>query len=1051
MVANRTLKVHLLGDYRVVVGAVPIPAEAWRSRRAAALLKLLALAPGHALTRDEVLEALWPALPPPAATNNLRVTAHALRGILRASPGVSIEPLRYRGDRLALQLDGPVVTDVAAFEAAAAAARRTRNIDNLESALALYGGDLLPEDRYEDWASARREALRDTFLALLADLARLREEGGDPTAATAALERLSTADPVREETHVALMRLYARMGQRSLALRQWARLEAALREELDAEPAPESRRLHLEILAGRLTPPGVSRPAEPLPVEVAPRHNLPAALTSFIGRASERATLAALLVDGGSGSRLVTLTGSGGVGKTRLALAVATEIAAGGAFRDSVWLVELAGAAAPSLVAVVAAALGVRDGPGRPPLKALVDALRDRETLLVLDNCEHLVESCAALCATLLIAAPGLRILATSRALLGVPGERSWPVPPLSLPPTEQTETPEGLAGSEAVRLFVDRARWRRPNFAVTAANAAAIGAICRRLEGLPLALELAAARLGLLPVGELAMRLDDSLGLLASGPRAAPARQRTLRATLDWSHDLLAEPERALLRRLAAFAGGWTLDAAEVVCGVTFAGLQAVPAHAALAALHDQSLVWTEEGDAGPRYRLLEPVRQYAAERLAASGEEPTVRARHAAHFLHLAEAAAPHLRGPEAGQWFARLEAEHDNLRAALGWSVVGSAETALRLVWALKHFWEARGHLDEGRRWMAAALRSTTGLAISLRAWVLSAAAWLATDQGDFAAAHELHHEALVLHRAHDDRGGVASSLNNLGRVAYWQGDLAGSRALLEESAALYRALGDPAGVASSRHNLGRVALKQGDYAEAWALHHEYLAHKRMRGDQLSVADALNALGNVARMRGELATARALHDEALALTRALGCEAGIARSLYGLGELARHEGDAAQARSLLGEALAGFQSHGQRGDVAIVLGALAALTPQGHDAAPRAVRRSSTSAWEPAEARALPAASSAHPPMCRPDLSLRECEIAALAAEGRTNSQIAADLGLSIRTVDTHVRNILRKLGIASRADIAVRLGGAATPDAVHAEAPEAPPGEGPATYA
>ena len=562
------LHIHVLGGLRVTVAGTPVPTLAWQRRKAQNLVKLLALAPGHALHREEVLEQLWPELEPEAATNNLHQSLHAARRAL----GPAARALQFQGERLVLCPVGPLWIDVAAFEAAAAAALTGADPAAYERALELYSGELLPEDRYEDWAAERREALRTTCRRLLTRLAALYEARGEPAAAITALERVVAAEPAHEEAHTGLMRLYAGTGQRAQALRQYGHLREALQRELDAEPDAAVQRLYQQILAGELAPDhggAVSRcVAVGPPSTPPPAPHLPIPLTRFIGREREVGEVTGLL----GGTRLLTLTGAGGSGKTRLALAVARALAEGPDYPDGVWLVELAPIADPELVpAAVATAVQVCEQPGRSLTDCLIGALRNQTVVLVLDNCEHLIDACALLAERLLSACPGLRILATSREALRVPGEMPWLVPALGLPAaaTDPEHLPPltELEQTAAVALFIDRVRLLRPGFALTPANAPTVIEICRRLDGIPLALELAAARAAVLSVEQLAARLDDALRLLVGGSRTAPTRQQTLRATLDWSYGLLEEPERTVLRRLAVFAGGWTVEAAEAVC----------------------------------------------------------------------------------------------------------------------------------------------------------------------------------------------------------------------------------------------------------------------------------------------------------------------------------------------------------------------------------------------------------------------------------------------------------------------------------------------------
>ena len=447
--------------------------------------------------------------------------------------------------------------------------------------------------------------------------------------------------------------------------------------------------------------PGLPADFPPLPSPQAPPTNLPVQVTSFVGREQEQATVLALL----GHSHLVTLTGAGGAGKTRLLLQVA--VASVETCPDGVWLVELASLADPVLVPqVVAAVLGVREEPGRPLSATLAAYLQPKALLLLLDNCEHLVGACAELANALLRTCPKLRILASSREGLLAAGETTYRVPSLSVPDLDHLPMPEQLAGYEAVQLFVERARARRPEFSLSAKNARAVAQICARLDGMPLAIELAAARVSALPVEAILARLDDRFRLLTGGPRSALPRQQTLRAALDWSHDLLSDQERLLLRRLSVFAGGWTLEQAEEVC--VGQGIEAWEVLDVLGSLVNKSLILPEERDGEAHYRLLETIREYVLERLAMSGEQVEFRRRHAGYYLRQAEAAEPELHGPRQGRLLNQLETEHDNLRAALAWSLAsGEAALGIRLAGALSGFWYLRGYVSEGRGWLERAL--------------------------------------------------------------------------------------------------------------------------------------------------------------------------------------------------------------------------------------------------------------------------------------------------------------------------------------------------------
>jgi predicted ATPase/class 3 adenylate cyclase/DNA-binding XRE family transcriptional regulator len=627
-------------------------------------------------------------------------------------------------------------------------------------------------------------------------------------------------------------------------------------------------------------------------------NNLPIELSSFIGRDGEMGAVKQQLTR----TRLLTLIGSGGVGKTRLALQVAAELLAQQA--DGVWLVDLGPITDPALVPqATAAVLGVREQPGRPLLEALIEALRTKQSLLVLDNCEHLVAACARLAHLLLQACPSLTIVVTSREMLGVAGEMAYRVPSLTLPDQAQGQPLSELARYEAVRLFVERAVAMRPDFALTESNAATVADVCRRLDGIPLAIELAAARVRALSVEQLAARLDDRFRLLSGSSRTALPRQQTLKATIDWSFDLLSGAEQRALRRLAVFSGGCGLEAAEAICAED--DQEANGVLELLTRLSDKSLVLVEEHEGESRYRLLETIRQYGRDRLVEAGEAVAVRDRHRDWALAVAECAEPLLWGREQERWLARLEVEHDNLRAALDWTIdTEQTETALRLTGALWKFWEVRGYLTEGRTWLARALGQGSASSVA-RAKACAGAGVLARHQGDYEHAGALLQEGLALCRAEHDRRGVAAALNNLGIVARRQGEFKRAQTLLAEGLELRRELGDEHGIAGSLHNLGVLARHRGQYPSATTLLEECLAARRTLGDNQGIANTLNNLGNVARLQGDLERATTLLTEGLLLDRELMDPAGIAFGLDGLAAVACMRGAATRAAQLFGAA--------------------------------------------------------------------------------------------------------------------------------------------------
>ncbi|MBI3660514.1 tetratricopeptide repeat protein, partial [Candidatus Acetothermia bacterium] len=629
-------------------------------------------------------------------------------------------------------------------------------------------------------------------------------------------------------------------------------------------------------------------------------NNLPVQVTSFVGRERELIEVKDRL----KATHVLTLTGLGGTGKTRLSLQAAADLIDD--FSYGVWFIELAPLSDPALVPqAIATALGLREEAKRPLMETLIDHLREKQSLLVLDNCEHLIEACARLADSLIRVSPELKILASSRKPLRIVGETTYPVPTLPSPNPQQLPSLESLSNYEAVRLFRDRAVAVAPTFQVTQQNALAVTQICHRLDGLPLALELAAARVKIMTVEKIAERLDDRFRLLTGGSRTALPRQQTLQALIDWSYDLLSESERVLWRRLSIFAGGWTLEAAEMVCvGESIAEYDVLDL---LTQLVDKSLVIMEEKSGEGRYRLLETVRQYGYEKLVKAVEVKLIRDRHLDFFLKFAEEAEPKLQGAEQKLWLNRLETEHDNLRAVLAWSVESSekAETGLQLAGVLWRFWEVRGHFTEGRRWLEEALTRTPARTAA-RAKALNGGGNLALDQGDYIAARLLYQESLAIQRELENKGGIAASLHNLGNVAYMQGNFTEARSLYEESLAIKRELGDQRGIAYSFGNLGGVAHDQGDYIAARSFHLESLAIKRNLGDKRGIAASINNLGEVARAQGDYTEARSLYEESLAIKRELGDKRGITFSLNNLGNVAYAQGDYVSARAFYQESL-------------------------------------------------------------------------------------------------------------------------------------------------
>lgn len=635
-------------------------------------------------------------------------------------------------------------------------------------------------------------------------------------------------------------------------------------------------------------------------------NNLPTQTTRFIGRQREVAAVRDLA----SAQRLLTLSGTGGAGKTRLALQVAADLV--DSFKDGVWLVEMGPVADPALVPqAVASVLSVREEPGRAPISALVEFVRTRQLLVLLDSCEHVVQACAELANTLLRAAPELHILVTSREVLGINGETTWRVPSLSLPP-KPPPPPESLDQYEAVGLFVERARAANSNFRLTPQNAAAVMEICARLDGIPLAIELAAARVRMLSVDQIAARLDDRFRLLTGGSRAGMPRQRTLRALVDWSYGLLQETERMLFRRLSIFAGGWTLEAAETICAVPSGpagddGLQPYDVLDLLMQLVDKSLVIADEQAGQERYRMLETIREYARERLAEADETRVVHERHHEWFMGLAEEAAPERYDTEG---LASLGHEYDNLRAALRWAIdSGESERALRLAGGLWSFWSVRGFYTEGRAWLREVLALDAGgpgEGSRARARALQAAGHLANCQGDYSAAADLLEESRTISEALDDQTALGASLHLLGNLAIGQGELVEAGELFTQAREINRRSGNRAAEILNMLQLAEVAFQTGDTAQSLALGEEVLKVSRERAQQWGVARSLHVLGRVAAAEGDFLKATTLHQQSLGIQQELGDLQGQVRTLAALGRVAFARGDRQLARERYLESL-------------------------------------------------------------------------------------------------------------------------------------------------
>lgn len=889
-------------------------------------LAYLVLERGRPVARDELADALWGEDLPPTWTSALRGVLSRVRSTLAAT-GLAADQV-VRSELGCWRFCGPADLEVDLEQVAHAVAEAPGQLAaspvavrrQLQEAVGLAAGQFLPGagGQWVERRQAEVASLRVRALELLAGAASACCDHGAATAAAAEAVALA---PLRESAHRALMAAYAAAGDRAAALRAYEECRVVLAEELGVAPSAATYDLYVRQLEDE-RPESVAAPPAP---------RLPEERTTFIGRQDHLEHLLELL----AGVRLLTLTGPGGVGKSRLALRVAATVA--DRYPDRVYFVELAALADPSLVVPeVLSALDVAEVRGGAPADTLSQHLAGRAVLLVVDNCEHLVEACASLADDVLRKAGRVQMLATSREPLGVPGEVTWSVP--SLDP------------ADAVRLFAERVAVVAPDLDLERSKDA-VDVICARLEGMPLAIELAAARARILSPAEIADRLDDHLRLLVGGPRAAPDRHRTLRAAVDWSFHGLSPAEQALFARLSVFAGGFGFDAAQAVAGDGEGDVLDD-----LESLVDKSLVAVDRGGARSRYRVLETLRQYGAERLAAGGGTAEMRRRHLRWAVALVEAEAT-----DDATGLTLLDREHDNLRAALDFAARdGRVEEGLRLAAGLARFWEIRGYLGEGRSRLNAFAAAGGGPA-DLRARALNAAAVLAQRGGDFAAARTAYQEALVIQRARGDRVGVATGLHGLANLAVNDGDLVTASALFEENLAIarevgnrrmqaaslmnlgvvahaafmrnlrpvedagpdahryyqeslvaYEELGDRYGQALALENLGTLTrLFPGDPAAARVLHERSLAVRRELGDRVGIADSARYIALLAVHTGEVATARRLHEERLVIERELGNVAHVAEALTDLGEIALMDGRLADAAAAFTEAEAIYEA--------------------------------------------------------------------------------------------------------------------------------------------
>jgi predicted ATPase/DNA-binding SARP family transcriptional activator len=969
------MEFRILGPLEVVVdGTVrTLPDGAGR-----AVLELLLLNAGRVVPASTLVDALWGEDLPADAGNALQGRISRLRRAL-ADAGSADALVVTRRPGYLVDVD-PERVDAHRFIRLVQRARRQADqnapveaIRLYEEGLALWRGDPLAEFSAHEWARAEISRLTALRMAAVEERVTLRLMLGHHAELVAELEDLTLRYPLQERPHGQLMLALYRCGRQADALAAYQRLRRTLNDQLGLEPSAELRALEQAILRqdAKLNAPARIRPTA--------QHNLPVRLTSFVGRGRELDEIPGLL----SQSRLLTLTGPGGAGKTSLAIEAAARVT--DRYDDGVWLVRLAGVIDPAhLTRAVADSLGVPDGSGTVEDR-VIRYLRERATLLLLDNCEHVVDAAAALVERLLTTCGRLRVLVTSREPLAVPGEVQLAIAPLGTPPADAA--PAEIAAYDAVQLFLDRARAVLPAFRLDASTAAPVAEVCRRLDGIPLALELAAARMKTFTIGDIAARLDDRFQLLTAGPRTAEARQRTLRAAVAWSHQLLTEPEQVLFRRLAVFRGGWSPDAAERVCNGGGIGRSEVIG--LLAALVDRSLVVADHRE-GVRFRMLETLRHYAAERLAQAGEDDRVARAHATYYTEVADQGEPQLRGPQQGQWLQWLATERDNLRVAVAWcrAHAGSEpDLGLRLVAALGWFWYFASHQD-GRYEVTAMLVAATGATPVARARALQGHAVVARPRSCIVhpsaecapparESWEIFRQLGEQHRAAMSRTlmaveciGRADMTPSLGMLAeandefvragdqwgqalvlFVQMELHGVAGNLDEATELthqalahFRRLGDHWGISAIQYHLGLALHRTGRLDEALQTYESALAEGRQVGMANTIQYLLANMGHIALLLGDTERAERHFTEAGVAARELGAE-GSPLAALGEGLLARRRGDLAAAERHFTAALAMLTAPEVRdwaaaatsglGFVAELSGDLAAAERQHHQA--------------------------------------------------------------------------------------------------------------------
>lgn len=979
------LALHFLGTPRIELDGAAI---SFSYSKAMAFLVYLSLT-RQSHTRQALAALFWPDDDPPAARREIR----RMIWVLNKNLGQGWLEVDHQTVQLPLQPD--LWLDVERFRELLAQCTRHGHpaddvcpacLDPLTEAVALARSDFLAgfsladSPDFDDWQTFEKESLRRELAGALERLVQLlslqRDALGEQVISYA--RRWLALDPLHEPAHCQLMQLYAWSGQPAAALRQYQLCAQVLKEELGILPSAETTALYEAIKANRLSPrpqvvalegeaAATQTPDQHPKADICGEHTLPVQPTPFIGRQQEAAVVRRLLTQETPPVRLVTLTGTGGAGKTRLALHVVAEML--DHFDDGIFFIPLASLTDPDLLAsTIARQLDIREGGGQPVLQTLKNALREKRLLLVLDNFEQIV-SAAPVIAELLAVAPRLKVLVTSRILLRLQGEYEFLTPPLKLPDRTRLWSLEELREAEAVQLFVERAQATSAGFALTAENAPIVAEICHRLDCLPLAIELAAARVKLLPPQTLLPRLSRRLAVLTGGAQDVPARQQTLRNTIDWSYSLLDPAEQTLFNRLGVFMGGFTLETAEAVCDFDQSPLESAEETfdvlEGVSSLLNKSLLTHQTSSSQPRFRMLETLREYALERLEANGRLEVLQRQHAHYFAAQIDQIGLNFQfyGGLRLDW---AEEEHDNIRAVLAWSLTtpNEIELGLRMIGILYWFWYRRGYLSEGRGWCERFMEATDEKQRTVsRALFLMGSGSLALMQGDLAEAGQRFQESIAVSRELGDERLLAVALPGWGVLALHRGDANTAQAVFEEALALGRRFNLWWIIADSLLNLGNAAAVQGDYSAArnWLEQATTVANSN-NIDTWLVANVLNNLGEVARIQGDYEQAQRSYEESQTLFRAIDAKPDIARSLHSLGYVAQHQKEYQRAETCFREGLRMFQQVGNKRGMAECLAGLAGLVAaQGQAHAQQAARflaaaeaqiRASGSSWWPAD---------------------------------------------------------------------------------------------------